>query len=189
MDFRSTNQDRAHYQGDIISNVSSGGVQNSSHGCHLTGGATGALFTAAGDEANIAITLAGKGTGNARIGNSSSPTTIVTASTFVLSSGSVLQVGSTAPFAGIVRFTDTAVLVPYFDTTNRMVMETTHTQAGVNSSHYIVANGVNLSTNAVIVNAFAGSTAGDIHLWLAKMANTSNAATDTATIQFTVYRF
>lgn len=187
MEFRSTNDAYSHYQGDLISNVSEGGPQNSSHGVQLTGGTTGAIVTAAGDKTNIPINFAGKGTAAVRVGNSSSPLILVSQSA-TFSTGTVLQVGSTAPFAGFVRFTDTAVATPNFNTTNMMVMETTHVITGVNSSHFIVANGVNLSTDCVIAGAFAGSTAGDVHCRLLKASNAAVGAS-TATINFLVYRF
>ena len=48
MEFRSTNdQGYTHLKGDLVTNVSSGGVQNSSHGVHLTGGSTGGIVQAA----------------------------------------------------------------------------------------------------------------------------------------------
>lgn len=77
MEFRSTNDiGYAHYQGDIISNVSSGGVANSSHGVQLTGGSTGGIVTAAGDEANIALRIRSKGTGPLTLGSTGSAATL-----------------------------------------------------------------------------------------------------------------
>lgn len=68
MNFPSTNTDGANPAlGDIISNV------ESSHGVRLTGGSTGGIVTAVGDDANITLRVAGKGTAATRIGNSSSP--------------------------------------------------------------------------------------------------------------------
>jgi CO/xanthine dehydrogenase Mo-binding subunit len=47
MEFRSTNDNGyIHRQGDIVTNVSSGGPINSSHGVHLTGGSTGGIVQA-----------------------------------------------------------------------------------------------------------------------------------------------
>lgn len=64
MEFRSSNSiGYVHFQGDIVSNVSSGGVDNSSHGVRLTGGSTGGIVTAAGDETNIALNITPKGSG------------------------------------------------------------------------------------------------------------------------------
>lgn len=64
MEFRSTNDNGyVHFQGDVVSNVSSGQAINSSHGVRLTGGSTGGIVTAAGDEANIALNIQPKGAG------------------------------------------------------------------------------------------------------------------------------
>ncbi len=72
MEFRSTNDNGyAHHQGDIVSNVSSGGVQNSSHGVHLTGGSTGGIVQAAGDETNIPLIVRGKGSAGVVYGKNS----------------------------------------------------------------------------------------------------------------------
>lgn len=82
MKFPSSNTDGANpAHGDIVSNV------GSSHGTRLSGGSTGAIVTATGDDANITLKVAGKGTGETRIGNSSSP---VVLSGPIGSSGSVL---------------------------------------------------------------------------------------------------
>lgn len=75
MEFRSTNDiGYVHFQGDIISNVSSGGVQNSSHGIHLTGGSTGGVVQPCGDEANITLNLRPKGAAGVILGNSTNST-------------------------------------------------------------------------------------------------------------------
>ena len=81
MDFRSTNDNYTHHQGDIISNVSSGGIQNSSHGIHLTGGSTGGIVQPAGDEANIALNLRGKGSGAVNLGSTTSGLTLNSSAT------------------------------------------------------------------------------------------------------------
>lgn len=187
MEFRSTNLNGfVHYQGDVISNVSSNG--GSSHGVHLLGGTTGGVVTAAGDEDNIALNVTGKGTGPTILGNSSSPIVMPASTGIVISSGGLLQIGSTAPFAGYIRFTDTAVATPNFATTNAMVMETTHAITGVNSSHFVLANGVNLSTDCCLANAYAASTAGQVHCRFIKVSTLAVGAS-TATINFLITRF
>ena len=76
MEFRSTNdQGYTHLKGDLISNVSSGGVQNSSHGVHLTGSNTGGIIQAAGDETNIRLIVRGKGSGGVSLGSTAQSTT------------------------------------------------------------------------------------------------------------------
>ena len=79
MEFRSSNvAGFVHFQGDLITNVSSNAAGPSSHGIHLTGGSTGGIVQPAGDEANIALNLRGKGTGGVSIGSSAGSTSFVT---------------------------------------------------------------------------------------------------------------
>lgn len=66
MEYRSTNT------GITISNDGVFGV-GSSHGVQLRGGSTGGIVEAVGDDANVSLTIRGKGTGSVVIGNSSSP--------------------------------------------------------------------------------------------------------------------
>jgi hypothetical protein len=54
----------------IVSNV------GSSHGVRLDGGSTGGVVEAFGDDANISLTVRGKGTGAVTIGNSSQTVTL-----------------------------------------------------------------------------------------------------------------
>ena len=176
MEFRSTNNGYVHFQGDVVSNVSSGGLQNSSHGVHLTGGSTGGLVTAAGDETNIALNVRGKGTGPLNLGSTGSQ---------------VFISGSTAPFAGFIRFTSTAVATPNFNTTNAMVIESSVTIPGVNSSHFILAqfrnNGI-ASTDMTLANVRPTSTNDEV-LFAFEKHSTVTVAASTATIDFLVFRF
>lgn len=168
--YRSTNIDGqyTHHMGAIVAGV------NSSHGVEIDGGSTGGMVRAIGDDANISLQLVPKGTGPLILGNSSTP---------------VFVAGSTAPFLGPIRFTDTAVVTPNFATSNIMVMETTHVIAGVNSSHVIVANGVNLSTDCALLYCYpSASTAGDVHCRFIK-ASTLTVAASTATMNFLIFRF
>lgn len=72
MEFRSTNDNGyTHHQGDVVTNVSSGQGINSSHGVHLTGGATGGIIQAAGDETNIPLNVRGKGSAGVVYGRNS----------------------------------------------------------------------------------------------------------------------
>lgn len=71
MRFPSTNTDgRNPSAGGIVSNV------ESSHGVLLDGGSTGGVIRPIGDDANISLTIVGKGTGALTLGNSSSPVII-----------------------------------------------------------------------------------------------------------------
>jgi hypothetical protein len=95
-----------HFGGDIVSNV------ESSHGVQLSGGSTGGLIQPVGDDANISISLVGKGTGGVVIGNSSQSVTLGAGSAFkgfytstfsadiaAISSGQVLQVSLSTSIA------------------------------------------------------------------------------------------
>lgn len=53
---------------------------DSSHGVKIEGGSTGGVIEAVGDDANVSLTIRGKGTGGVVIGNSSSPVTLGSAS-------------------------------------------------------------------------------------------------------------
>ncbi len=71
MNFPSTNTDARNCAlNGIVSNV------GSSHGVHLSGGSTGGIVTAIGDDANIALRVKGKGTGSLILGDSSQSVTI-----------------------------------------------------------------------------------------------------------------
>lgn len=76
MKFPSTNTDGANpAHGDIVSNV------GSSHGVRLTGGSTGGIVEPVGDDANITLTVRGKGTGGVKMG--SSPVTVGSSGTAI----------------------------------------------------------------------------------------------------------
>ena len=66
MEYRSTG---THYQNDVVASV------GSSHGVKLTGGSTGGVVQAVGDDANISLRLLGKGTGGILLGDSSQTVT------------------------------------------------------------------------------------------------------------------
>ena len=71
MRFPSTNTDgRNAALNDVVSNV------GSSHGVVLSGGSTGGIVTAIGDDANITLRVKGKGTGGVILGDSSQAVTI-----------------------------------------------------------------------------------------------------------------
>lgn len=198
--FRSTNGKFTHFQGDVLSNV-----DDSSHGVKLSGGSTGGLIEPCGDEANIALTIRGKGTGPLQLGSTASVLTIGGSGTISIGSsggtvnlgssgGPVFIAGSTVPFLGFMRFTDTAVATPNFATTNAMVMETTHIITGLpaatlggTTNPYVLAVPHNLSTDCALLHAYVGSTAGDVHCRFAKVSTLTVAAT-TGTISFLVFR-
>ena len=151
MEFRSTNDNGyAHHQGDLVSNVSSGGAINSSHGVHLTGGSTGGIVQPAGDETNIALNVRGKGTGPTRVGNSSSP---------------VFLAGSTASVArveaSLLQFT-----VPALTSNGLAPVESTETFAGVttNAVYIVAARATYNSTSATALQIVARPSTGGLRL-------------------------
>jgi len=188
--FRSTNNKFTHFQGDVLTNV-----DDSSHGVHLAGGSTGGTILPCGDETNIKLSVAGKGAGGLSLGNSSQTVAFagpVSASgAITISSGVVVQHGSTAPFLGMFRATSTAVSTPDFNTTNAMTIESSVTITGVNSSHFIIAqyqnNGI-ASTDMIISNARTTSTNNEVLIAFTKVS-TLTVAASTATINFLVFRF
>lgn len=76
MQFPTDSRFGSHVTGDFFSNT------ESSHGVQLTGGSTGGVVQPAGDDANISISLVGKGTGGVKVGNSSQAVTIAGGSAF-----------------------------------------------------------------------------------------------------------
>lgn len=125
MKFPSSNTDGANpAHGDIVSNV------GSSHGVRLSGGSTGGIVEPVGDDANITLTLRGKGTGKVRVSSlafGSSGTPIVEARAFTvqftappLSSGLTSAAESTFTVAGVstgavLVFTPTNAISPLYN--------------------------------------------------------------------------
>jgi hypothetical protein len=195
MEYRSTNPSQ-HLLHNVVAGVeSSHGVEI---GTHPT--STGAAIQSVGDDANITLSIFAKGAGSVVVGNSSNPLSLGTASSAVslgstlvtigATGGQILMAGSTAPFSGFVRFTDTAVSTPaaFNDTTCGRVAETTHVLTGVNSSHYLIPTCLNLPAGISLAGAYAGSTVGDVHLRLVKGTTAAIAATS-CTINFLAFRF
>jgi hypothetical protein len=91
MNSRSSNTAFVHFGGDVVSNV------ESSHGVQLTGGSTGGVVQAFGDDANVSLTVTGKGSGRLILGSTASAVTLnSTTATF----GSA----STTPIALMQRY-------------------------------------------------------------------------------------
>lgn len=188
MEFRSTNViGYSHFQGDLVTNV------GSSHGVQISGGSTGGSIFPVGDDANISLTIGSKGTGALNLGSTvaGAPAALGSASTGNVTIGStnstVFISGSTAPFSGFLRMTDTAVATPNFATTNAMVMETTHAFAGLTTNYFLLAQPQNLSTDCLLAQVFVGSTAGEIHCRFVKVSTLAVSAS-TATISFLAIR-
>lgn len=160
MEYRSANAGQ-HIGNDIVAGV------NSSHGVQLSGGSTGGLVQAVGDDTDITLTLKGKGAGGVQIGNSTAPS-----------------------FLGFGKFTDTAGAMPavFNDTTCGRVGETTHVLTGVNSSHFVLAYSANLPANVSLDMVWPGSTAGDVHCRFTKGSTIAVNGT-TCTINFLAFKF
>ena len=174
MERRSTNPlGYTHFQYDLTAHV------GSSHGVRLSGGSTGGIIEAVGDDTNVSLTIRGQGTGSITLGSSSAD---------------VFIGASTLGWQGFIAATDTGVATPNFATTNAMVMETTHVITGVSSQtpgavpdYFIVPNAHNLSTDCSLAYCYVGSTATEIHCRFEKHSTLTVAAT-TATISFLVFR-
>ena len=171
MERRSTNVNGyTHFQYDLTAHV------GSSHGVRLSGGSTGGIVEAVGDDTNVSLTIRGQGTGAVTVGSSGQ---------------AVFLAGSSAAFAGFQRVTDTAVATPNFNTTNAMVIESSVTIAGVNSSHFILAKFAHnevASTDMTIGYVTTTSTSGEVLIGFEKHSTVTVAAS-TATIDFLVFRF
>ena len=193
---RSTADQYVHFGGDIISNV------ESSHGIVLSGRSTGGVIEPFGDDTNIGLAVRAKNAAPFTLGNSSNATEIAGSSVGItsthislnstriaLSSGSVLQVGSTAPFGGFIRFRSTAIDTPSLSTALAATGGSSVTIIGVNSSHYVMLGEHNLSTDLNIVSLWATSTNNEVNLRFQKTGSTVAVSASTATISFLVFRF
>lgn len=189
--FRSSNNKFTHFQGDVISNI-----DDSSHGVHLAGGSTGGIVQPAGDEANIALTVRGKGTGGLVLGNSSSPVTISGASTGITSTHIALNstrvsIGSSAAGAS------TSFLIRVWRERIDFTVPVMAVNAGAEVGDIAVTG---LTTNAVVTIAPRGplnstvvgvlighafcSTAGELHLTLQNAGTTISGSTMSAYAMF-----
>lgn len=188
--FRSSNAKFVHYGGDVVSNVDDG----SSHGCHLTGGSTGAVFTAAGDEANIAARITGKGTAPTIVGNSSSPVTLagnvtqsgtftstgITSTHISLNSTKVSFAGSTAFLIGMrrvfVEFTVPTMAVNAGAEVGDIAVTGLTTNAVVTMSP---RGPINSSVAGVLLQSYCSS-AGQLHITIQNAGTTITGSTQSA---------
>ncbi len=198
MDRRSTSAEYTHFGGDVTAQA------NSSHGVRLSGGSTGGIVQSVADDTAAALRVFAQGAGELYLGVAANPVAIVgssisLASTHIslqstrisLSTGSQIQIGSTAPFAGFIRHSDTAIATPDFNTTNAMVIESSVTITGANSSHFvmgrIVSNGV-ASTDFQVGQFRTTSTANEVLFQFTKHSTVTVAAS-TCQMNFLVLRF
>lgn len=156
MEYRSTNAGQ-HLSNDLVAGV------GSSHGVQLRGGSTGGLVEAVGDDANISLTVRGKGTGGVVIGNSSQAVTLGSAS------GSAIR--------GVFSSTNTWTLAAV---SSGQVGELTFasTTFDVNPGDLIGAIEVTPTTNVLVYAGYRLSTVATSRLTVV-MANVSSTATST----------
>lgn len=185
--FRSSNSKFTHFQGDVLSNI-----DDSSHGVHLTGGSTGGIVQPAGDEANIALTVRGKGTGRVTLGNSSQ--TLVSTgleSTHINLNSTRVAIGSSASGAS------TSYLMRVWRERIDFTVPVMAVNAGAEVGDIAVTG---LTTNAVVSIAPRGalnstvagvlighafcSTAGELHLTLQNAGTTISGSTMSAYAMF-----
>lgn len=182
MERRSTSAQFTHFRGDVTAQV------ESSHGVRLSGGTTGGIVEAVGDDTNISLRLRAQGAGSILIGAASQPVTF-TSTGITYSSGTVMQVGSTAPFAGFIRNVAFNSSTPALSTDITAMAESTITITGANSSHVVVVNPTNLSTDITFSHAWVGSTANEVHLMFRKTPTTLAVAASTFSANLAVIRF
>lgn len=198
--FRSANGKFVHYGGDILSNTDDPG---SSHGVHLTGGSTGGVVTACGDEANVALKLTGKGTGPTQVGNSSSPVVLSGALSItgaVTSTGALTVTGAATLNSTAISLNSTKISfagdTSYLMAVRRVRVDFTIPAMAVNAGAEIGDVAVTgLTTNAVItlaqrspynssvagvkVNAYCSS-AGQMHFEVQNAGTTISGSTMSA---------
>ncbi len=146
-----------HISGNIVAGV------GSSHGIEIGGGSTGGTIQAVGDDANISLSIFGKGSGGIVIGNSSQ-TVLIGAS-------------SGLAFKGYFTSTQSWALAA---TSSGQVGELTFTssQFDVNPGDLIGAIEVTPTTSALIYGGYRLSTVATSRLTVI-MANVTSTATST----------
>jgi hypothetical protein len=154
MEYRSTNAGQ-HISNDIVAGV------GSSHGVQLRGGSTGGIVEAVGDDANISLTLRGKGTGGVVLGNSSQAVTL----------------GGGVGFKGFFTSTSSYELAAV---SSGQVGEVTFTssQFDINPGDLIGAIQVTPTTNVLAYAGYRTSTVATSRLTVI-LANVSSTATST----------
>ena len=172
MDRRSTSAEYTHFGGDVTAQV------NSSHGVRLSGGSTGGIVEAVGDDTNVSLTIRAQGTGTIVIGSSGAPMELA---------------GSTSPFRGMIWFQDTAVTLPGIASTTAggSTNMTTHTITGITTGSVVFANlRSDTASTAIYLTGVevSRSTANEVHCHIVK-SNTAAYTGTTATITFIAFRF
>lgn len=161
MNSRSSNARFTHFGGDVISNV------ESSHGVQLTGGSTGGVVQAFGDDTDISLALLGKGAGGVRIGNSTA-TAILGAHTqnSTFSFGAIAAARS----AEITLASTTVDINPGDLLSIGMTIATTNLSSAVNLAHWRLSTVATSRLTVVLSNVQSTATStgsGTFHLsWI-----------------------
>ena len=172
MDRRSTSAEYTHFGGDVTAQV------NSSHGVRLSGGSTGGIVEAVGDDTNVGLTIRAQGTGTLILGSSGQPVQIG---------------GSTSVFRGMIAFQDTAVTLPSWTSTQSGISTvlTTHTITGITTGSIVFGNlrdDTGTLSVALAAVSVSRSTANQVHCQFVKTTTLAFTGT-TATINFLAVRF
>jgi hypothetical protein len=145
MEYRSTNAAGwTHHQGDLVSNVAS------SHGVRLTGGSTGGILEAAGDDTNISLVVRGKGAGAVVVGNSSSPLSVV---------GPMYALGDFNSSVGVFTHTGSSVTIQPSSVGGVAIGTSSNPIAIAGSSVAVTSTHVNLNSSRIAIGSGASTTA------------------------------
>lgn len=144
MDRRSTSAEYTHFGGDVTAQV------NSSHGVRLSGGSTGGIVQAVGDDTNVTLTVRGQGTGQVVIGSPLASTGIV--STHINLQSSRVEIGTTG---SLVVFSSNVAL-------NSTRTSIGSSASGVSTSYLMRVWRERIDFTVPVMAASAGAEVGDL---------------------------
>lgn len=144
MDRRSTSAEYTHFGGDVTAQV------NSSHGVRLSGGSTGGIVEAVGDDTNVTLTLRGQGTGQVVSGSPFNSTGIV--STHINLQSSRVAIGTTGSL--VVTSSNIAL--------NSTRLSIGSSAAGVSTSYLLRVWRERIDFTVPVMAVSAGAEVGDI---------------------------
>ena len=149
MNFPSTNTDGANPSaGDVVSNV------ESSHGVRLSGGSTGGIVTAVGDDANISLNIRPKGSGGLILGTASTSPVVMTQRYLVQATVPALSSGASAESTvTVLGLTTNSVLILQ----NRLILNTS--VVGITATpRCSTADELTIEWHNISVSSISGST-------------------------------
>lgn len=176
MDRRSTSAEYTHFGGDVTAQV------NSSHGVRLSGGSTGGIVEAVGDDTNVSLRIRAQGAGNIIMGSATTPFALTTSSAAITSTHINLNStrtsigGSTTTFVGIRRVR-VDFTVPALSTsgTAGSIVESSLTVAGLTTNSILTLQR-RMAWNSTVPGVQVApmcSTAGSLNLTFTNTAPTS----------------